>query len=274
MNPITCEIDPSNRCQNNCNFCMYADYRQNNAMLELGAYEDLLEDLKAMGTKSITFTGGGEPLTNPDFDRMVLLAKDADFKIGLITNGILLDTIATADLFEFVRVSLDAATSETYRKIKGNGYFERVLDNIETFQTGISFVVCPDNEHEVDLAKQMYDFGKSKYIQFKPVYGTTLEREIEGAINTDRFPVQNSLPCHIAGLVGIVGADGSVWYCCQKRGNKHYLLGNIHEESFADIWADRVHVEPVTTQCKTCRYQNYIEEIYNPKPYVRNRWFM
>jgi len=276
ISPITCEVDPSNRCQNSCSFCMYSDYRKNNKIIDHVEFERLCTDLLSIGTRSITFTGGGEPLTHPDFDTLVNIASFLGFKLGLITNGINLHKITTHDSFEFIRVSLDAATSKTYRTIKGNGYFPQVLDNIKKYNPGVSYVICDDNKSEIEEAQELVTKLGAKYIQFKPAYGSDYQPSHNGfsTINQHRYPVSSRLPCKIAGRVGVVGSDGSVWYCCQKRGDPKYLLGNIYNNWFSDIWKDRDSIVPDISSCITCRYQNYIEEIYNPRPFIRNRWFM
>ena len=91
--PITCEIDPSNFCQNRCSWCINSDYIQNNRInLDFGLYEMLLDELKKHGVKSITFTGGGEPTMNHEFGKMIRQAANYGFELGLITNGISIDS--------------------------------------------------------------------------------------------------------------------------------------------------------------------------------------
>ncbi len=279
--PITCEIDLSNNCQNSCRFCMFKGYRSLSPVaLEWPAYSKLLADLHSIGVKSITFTGGGEPTMHPEFTAMVQLADGMGFDIGLITNGII-SIEECAALFTFVRVSLDAATPKTYALLKDNNAFDEVISNITKIradtEVGLSYVICKDNEHEIELAQELADELDISYIQFKPVYGDRLNRQSwhRKTIMTERYAISSTLPCHIAGLVGVVGADGSVWFCCQKRGE--ISLGNIYNSSFSNIWETRGDIVrlPDIHKCKACRYQNYIEELYNGRTKtVRHRWFL
>ena len=118
--PVTCEIDPSNVCNLNCSFCMYAKYlKRNREVLPWEVYRNLITELKILGVKSITMTGGGEPLMNPRFNNMVSKAYSLGFKIGLITNGTFLHEVKNLDQFEFIRISLDAYDENSYYKIKG-----------------------------------------------------------------------------------------------------------------------------------------------------------
>jgi len=262
---------------------MYKDYRSFNSVdMSLDMYLELIGDLKDIGVKSITFTGGGEPLMNPNFNEMAEEAYKLGFELGLITNGISLNDLSNFDVFKFIRISLDAATRETYRALKGNDDFDRVVENIRCMplcydvDVGISFVVCELNSHEVDKIQILAEELPVEYLQLKPIYGTNLPKidAFNSTIITDRHKISNHLPCYIAGLVGVATADGKVWYCCQKRGVEDFCLGNLDQHSFAEIWQDRWAFHEKTRSCKTCRYQNYVEELYNPTKVVRHRWFL
>jgi len=70
---------------------------------------------------------------------MIRYCKDnTSAKISLSTNGVLLDNkdlsekMISAGIDEII-FSLDAATADTYRKIKGYDNFDKVIKNIESF---------------------------------------------------------------------------------------------------------------------------------------------
>lgn len=270
--PVTCEIDPSNLCQCNCVFCLYAKYRKDNKVfLDWGIYRKLLKDLLKIGTKSITFTGGGEPLTHPKFSLMAELAWMAGFEIGLITNGIDLQKIEHPEDFKFVRISLDAPDSKTYLKVKGVKGFHKVLWNIKQAvcsgaTVGLSYVVYAGNKDGIVEAQKLAEELGVAYIQFKPAWingGFYKDYQVPGqnkTIKTDRFMATSYLPCHVAGLVGEVGATGDVFYCCQHRGHDEYNLGSLHKKSFSDIWKTRKSIIPDIKKCPTCRYMSYSRE--------------
>lgn len=266
--PITCEIDPSNRCQNKCSFCIFSKHlKNNNDFLSSDVYFDLITKLRDIGTKSVTFTGGGEPLTHPNIVDMILLAVNRGLEVGLITNGISLHKIEhVIPKLKFIRVSLNAATAKTYYKITGSNFFNKVVTNINSIVgktcVGLSFVICNENQNETEAMKQLGKKLKVDYVQLKPnVNGGTVKGldTIEDNITviTNRYTALDKLPCTIAGLIGIVGADGEVWYCCQKRGQQKYSLGNLHNNDFETLWRDRNNIQPDIKTCKVCRYSNY-----------------
>ena len=268
--PVTCEIDPSNACPLNCGFCMFKKYLdQSNVHMSMENYLRLIYDLHRIGTKSITFTGGGEPLMNPNFNKFVDIAEDLGFEMGLVTNGVLLEKLNRPNRFKFIRVSLDASDSTTYINVKGADYFDKVIENVKNTlkqnpTVGLSYVVCPENEKGIVEAQNLANQLGVAYIQIKPayldgkIYKFKKPGDTEETIETKRYKLRSKLPCLLAHLVGIVTADGGVYYCCQHRGIPNFYLGSIAQEQFSTIWQRRLnHNNFSLSQCPMCRYANY-----------------
>lgn len=276
INPVSCEIDLSNRCMLDCSFCMYKKYRRENPVdLDVSRCKQLFVELKKLGVKSLTFTGGGEPLMHPSFNSVVTMALSLGFEIGLITNGIKLMEVLEPERFKFIRVSVDAATSGTYLRVKGKDKFWIVMESLrrlvdQKVHIGVSYVVCEENQHEVEKAEALFTSLGVDYIQFKPAlvkggmckFSTSLKL-LGRTIVTERYKAENDLPCKIAGLVGIVGADANVYFCCQHRGNEKFKLGSLKNFSFEELWKRRLSVKPDVTKCSQCRYMNYAKAYLN-----------
>ena len=223
-----------------------------------------------MGTKSITFTGGGEPLMNPNYNLMAKIAKNLGFQIGLVTNGVLLDKVENLEDYLFIRVSLDAHNAEDYKKVKGKDEFDKVLENIrkgldKNRIIGISYVVGPYNNKDLQKAEELANDLKVAYMQIKPSY-INERKEIftdfeypdgRPMIGTERYLPEDNVPCTIAALVSIIGANGDVYYCCQGRGVDRLTLGNLKEKSIKQMWTERLELKPNVSLCPMCRYMNY-----------------
>ena len=187
--PISCEIDLSNLCNHDCIWCMYQEFRnEKSEMIPSKTLFDLIQDLAKGGVKSVTFTGGGEPLTNSAIVKALYKVKESGMEVGLTTNGSLMTEQVCQAIIEtclFVRVSLDAATLATHNRLhrpknidKGN--FKIIIKNIQDLLSlrkrkdfltvGMSFLVHPLNYHEIyKVAKLAKDVGVD-YIQIRPVY--------------------------------------------------------------------------------------------------------
>ncbi len=268
--PISCEIDPSNSCNLKCDFCMFGKWRENHhEHLDFNLYVEAVGALHKMGTSSITFTGGGEPLMNPNYNMMAKIAKSLGFQIGLVTNGVLLNTVENIEDYSFIRVSLDSHNREDYKKVKGADQFDRVLENISQAlkinkTIGISYVVGPYNNKDLHKAEILSDELGAAYIQIKPSYVNNNEEIFSdfeypdgNNIATKRYLPEDNIPCDIAALVGIIGANGDVYYCCQGRGVERLTLSNLKEKSFEQIWRERLELKPNVSLCPMCRYMNY-----------------
>jgi len=267
--PVTAEIDPSNKCMLDCEFCMFQDHiKSHRNILPWNVYQDVLGELRELGTKSITFTGGGEPLTNPRFNQMVGAAFMLGFEVGLVTNGILLNKVENLESFKFIRVSLDAHNRDDYVNLKGIDYFDTVLENVTKALKwnkiiGLSYVVNDKNNRDLHKAEELANSLGVAYLQIKPAYiNSKIFTDFEypdgrPTINTERHMPDDNTPCNIASLIALIGADSNVYYCCQHRGKDKFNLGSLKEHSFTDLWKKRLRLKPDVTLCPPCRYMNY-----------------
>lgn len=75
---------------------------------------------------------GGEPLVSPYFDELVNYLHDRNYKIAIVTNGVLIDkhTETIKKCIDKIYLSLDG-TQAIHDSIRGNGVFEKVIENIK-----------------------------------------------------------------------------------------------------------------------------------------------
>lgn len=195
--PISVEIDVSNVCPHDCPFCSFGTstsqgYRQQNwVTFPTPRMLTLLEEMAECGVKSVTFTGGGEPLVHRQAAAIFEKASQ-HVEWGLVTNGLLLKgpvADVVAKHAKFVRVSLDAGTPETHAFTHGLpvGQFQyhQILDHIralrekadgseraERLVIGASFCVMDQNWRELyQAAKNVKDHG-GDYLEVRPTYPT------------------------------------------------------------------------------------------------------
>lgn len=135
--PVTVEIDPTNGCNLACSFCTNSVYRQEaKASLPSELLAETIDSLADIGTKAVTFTGGGEPTLRDDLPQHIFHASKRGMKVGLVTNGVrlqnpppgMLETIVNHTTW--VRVSLDACDAEEFLSRKGQDKFDAVIQGI------------------------------------------------------------------------------------------------------------------------------------------------
>src|ERR1700758_3328427 len=85
--PVLAHIIPTRRCNLSCTYCN--EYDDSSKPVSLEIMFERLHQLAALGTTIVTFSGG-EPLLNPDLDRLISHVRSHGMIAGLITNGYLL----------------------------------------------------------------------------------------------------------------------------------------------------------------------------------------
>lgn len=188
--PVSVEFDLSNTCPHDCPFCSFGTsqsqgYRQQNwVQFPTDRALTLLDELAACGVKSVTFTGGGEPLIHKAAAAILERAHANGLEFGVVTNGFALKGSAQdviARHAKFVRVSLDAGTAETHRFTHGTAtdQFHAIIANLAatrakspTLTIGASFCVMDQNWKEIYAAAKLVKDAGGNYLEVRPVYPT------------------------------------------------------------------------------------------------------
>jgi MoaA/NifB/PqqE/SkfB family radical SAM enzyme len=274
--PVTFEIDPTNRCNHSCVWCIDGRFnRRHPDSLAMPVLERFLGDIARAGVKSVVVKGGGEPLCYPEVDRLLEGARGEGLEVGLITNGELLLEHAEAIVrtCSWVRVSINGACAETHEAIhrpERPGAFERTVAGMEALSPrvflGVVFVTARVNAHEVYEAARLAKRVGARYISLKLVC-TSAAPGVEDAswigaagslyhlayreLHEAKFMVFGSagpkgdlvnlkpIPydrCEGPQLVGILCADGRLYPCCSTRMSKDHCFGSVAESSFLDVW--------------------------------------
>ncbi|MFT3770369.1 MAG: radical SAM protein [Minicystis sp.] len=118
--PLVVSMVVTNRCNFSCGYCDRWDGR--GPELSTGDITAMLDEMGAMGTRRIIFTGG-EPLLRKDMPALVARAKALGMKVNLNSNGTpvprLMDQIRGIDT---LTISLDGDEA-THDRIRGKGAF-------------------------------------------------------------------------------------------------------------------------------------------------------
>lgn len=190
--PVSVEIDVNNRCSHGCGFCSFGTkesggYRQQNWVeFPTARLLPLLDELRAAGVKSLTFTGGGEPLEHSQIGAILEHATACGFEWGVVTNGNGLRGRAQRAIAlhaTFCRISLDAGTSDTHQHTHrvAKPQFHQILDHLRHTRAlagdrdltlGASFCVMRANWKEIYQAAQAVKEHGGHYLEVRPTYPT------------------------------------------------------------------------------------------------------
>ncbi|MGD9182722.1 MAG: radical SAM/SPASM domain-containing protein [Desulfobacterales bacterium] len=118
--------------------------------------------------QSLDFTGGGEPLLQPRLAEWIADAAKAGCETGFLSNGLLLKEEKLKEILDagidWICISMDGATAETYNKIRVGSDFDQVCDNVANIarlragnipKTMINFVLMDINAHQMEEMVQL-----------------------------------------------------------------------------------------------------------------------
>lgn len=202
--PMVVELDPTSMCNLACPDCISGSLL-NQDEIPSERLLALTNEMIESGVKAVILIGGGEPMMHPAIEEVIGRLGDAGIKIGITTNGLYLKKYldVTSAHASWVRVSMDAGTTETFNRIRpsrtGKSLFSSAIKNMEAFarvkrgKLGYSFMVFNEgsygfkgipirtgalddvkhittNVHEIyQAAKLARDIG-CDYFEVKPMY--------------------------------------------------------------------------------------------------------
>lgn len=140
LRPLVVEMDITNQCNLRCVFCYFSDekmYRQKRQDLSLEDFSRIAEQLFPFCGK-VGLSVGTEPLLHHEFKEMLaMLPKYGIPHTFITTNGLLLREEIVSEMirtnFSRVNISMDAATKQTYERIRVGSNFDKLISNIRAF---------------------------------------------------------------------------------------------------------------------------------------------
>jgi len=274
--PIHVQLNPTNRCNLNCPFCS-CSARDKAIEMPFEKIMDVMQKFKELGCKSVTITGGGEPLMHENINAIIWTLWMLNIEIGLVTNGVLLNKLATKSLnmLHWCRVSLgdhrkfeeiEDPLEKAVKRGKTDWAFSYVVGeepNIPLIQKMVEFA----NEHDfthVRLVNDIFIADKLKD-QMKAIKIVLKKLGVDDSkvIYQDRGTwTKGTEKCWISLLKPVVGADGKLYPCCGsqymfKNPKRDYEgeMGSVEE--IEEIWANQKHFDG--GQCDKCYYSHYNE---------------
>lgn len=192
--PIYVRIKPTNVCPHNCFYCVYnwkfsgihPDSNQHD-IIPREKMMEILDDLKEMDVKAVTYSGGGEPLSYPWISEVLKKTLEYNIDLSIITNAQLLNGEVAEMLGQanWVRISLDYPNAEIFSKIRRcpKELFNQIRENIKNFKKikdprcslGVNCVI---NEYNYDKILAITQFCKELGIdnlRFAPLWKNNFE---------------------------------------------------------------------------------------------------
>ncbi|MBU1196082.1 MAG: radical SAM protein [Proteobacteria bacterium] len=261
--PIHLDIELSYKCNLKCIMCPYGDptyvhpaYKGQS--LDTSRIKEIIKEGVPLGLSALRYNGLSEPLLEKSLVELIRYAKENGIlDIFLTTNGMLLNKKMAIDLIEsgltHIMVSIDAATAETYNKIRVGGNYERVVKNVNRFLEirenlgsqlpvfRLTYTKMQPNIGEVNAFVDMWK-DKVDHIAIAGYLNNIQNKEQNDnlACTPLRPSAQTEFHCWQPWSRCTIFSNGDVFPCCMNYG-RSTPVGNIFKEDLTSIWqSDRV----------------------------------
>jgi radical SAM protein with 4Fe4S-binding SPASM domain len=261
--PLYGQIELTAYCQLKCPFCrtggaLRHDYPEvTRGLMSRETFMRIMDEVPSLF--HILFYNWGEPLLHKDLPWFLSAAKELG-KVCEISSNMqyLPDAMAEGIVrsqLDYIRVSCDGMTQETYEHYRKGGSLEKLLENtrrliawkrkLDSQYPKIIFqmVVNRTNEHEADAYAQFAAAHGADLVHLMGTSPVTPEgyRQMNAfEANDPRFkrfgygePLQS---CAKPWSEISVDWNGDIHLCCNPSGIQEYRLGNLNEQAFEEIW--------------------------------------
>lgn len=264
----------THRCNLRCRHCYQEDFTQitpaDQLYQILDKYSDFVSQNGFAGQVNLT---GGEPLLHPEFFALAREIKGRGFRLGIMTNGTLIDEETAVKIKAlkpvFVQVSLDG-TGRTHDSIRGKGAFRQALAGIRQLKKQhirvlVSFTAQKSNWRHLGPLAGICALLRVDKLWWDRVVTDNPADQAELALSTEEFQKLLRLTAGLQKLyrnreggsmvtsqraLQFLGCAGDTGYICSAgrtlavvlaNGDVMpcrrlpFVIGNIRESSFSEI---------------------------------------
>jgi len=282
--PKEIQLEPTIKCNLDCIMCDTVARSRKAEDTSLASFKTTIDQFKSL--KKIHLHGIGESLLNADFPEMIKYLKSLGVYVCFNDNFTIFDK-ATSELLvnlqvDEIRISLDAAKTQTYKKIRGRDLLPKVIENISTLievkkqrsslkpRLKIVIVGQKDNLEEladiVALAKKiglneivvqnMQSWSKpgnnpqenlSLLSMNKQIVKQYFKKAVEQAklsgIKLILPPLEDTeLTCTWPWTSCFITTDGFITPCCNCPDPRLFNFGNLLDQKFEAIWHSKKYI--------------------------------
>ncbi len=244
-------IDNTNACNLRCSMCDHPNvknYRKVQVM-DIGLYKKIIDEIAAENPSArvwgIFF---GDPFMCRDIAQRIKYGKDMGLTdMVLNTNGVLMSpekgrAVIEAGL-DALYVGIDAATAETYAKIRVGGDYDKAVKNVLAYRDAlreigkphqklfVQFVVSDINEDQVEPFKEFWS-GQGINVKIRPK--VSWAGLVDAPNLADNSQVERK-PCYWLMQTINICADGLVALCSVDI-HCRVPCGDVSTTSIKEVW--------------------------------------
>ncbi len=284
--PLTIGFEVTTKCNSRCIMCVRREAHSiEDKNIDFSIIDKVAGEALLFQKRSLIFnlSGVGEPLLYEQLPETIdhLKQKVPHSRIFIITNGIALNSGLSGRLIQggldFICVSLNTGSKETYKWLCGVDRYDQVLDNILAFLTlrnrlnrtspnlAITLKITDVTRNEITPALKWWKDRLSITDNIVTQEIFSLRDTLTAEMLDSQCRKPERYPCRQLWKDIRLDIDGNIYPCCGKalhpdyRAKSELCLGNIHKTSLYKAYAGkrireirRLHLKDRIEKLPTC----------------------
>lgn len=269
------DIETYNVCNYSCSICPYPDMTREKVVMGMGLFRKIIDDAVTNKIREVCLNFYNEPLLDPLLFERIKYAKSKELTVTFNCNGSLLTQEKITAILDSglnsISFSLDAATKETYERIRINGDFEKVKHNIIELIKTRNLRNMKQPSVTVALVAQKENY--KEILEFKSFWGELCDKVIIGSVDARSkeglLPAELTFkksryfyPCRSILQHMFVMSNGKIALCCFDYDGS-FMLGDLNEQTMDEVWNSNkvkkireLHLCGQGDKIKLCREMN------------------
>lgn len=287
--PTRINIEPTNKCNLRCSMCPRQDQTRPEGEIDMVVFSKLADEISRHAPAEVRLHKDGEPLMAPHiFDFIEHIKSVAPSTLlNMDTNALLLDEEMSGRLLDskldVLLFSVNAATADTYRKVRGSTKFDQVVANIERFlemrkergyvwpTVKVQLIIMADTRNEIGLFKEQWGEHEVDVLLIPAINWGGHRPEVQSLMEMP----SRRYPCTFLFNSFSINWDGKVSFCNVDFDHLG-IIGDVREQTIEEIWKSRefesyrmLHKQGRWNEielCRDCNYWAYTRNIWYPRP--------
>jgi len=256
-------VDVTEVCNLACIHCPHPAFKRSEQYagrhLDVDLHRKMVDEVCEHGhelTQYIRYTSNGEPLVHPEIYEMLDYAvRRSGVFVTLTTNGTILNERRVEKLLasglHLVDVSIDAATPETYARVRVNGKLDvtqrNVLRLLELRRAAraatrivVSFVEQPANAHETEAFERFWNAQGVDYVVVRRLHSAAGGVPMIADTMRGEQAEERRRPCLYPWERILLNPRGELAFCPQDWVHGS-VLADYRETTIREVWRSEVY---------------------------------
>lgn len=275
--PLSIELHFTHKCNLKCLHCFQESSPLSNkySILEPIEWINIINQLENAKVQNVTISGG-EPLYYPYFTSLFSEIVNKRINYTILTNALLVNRTNALYLSKpnvSLSISLDGYCADIHEKIRGQGTFYKVIENIKLLvslgaKVALSYTLNQYNYQTIDnymqlavslgvrsvvmaftdsigrarnnefliLSKEQRNKALLEYERLRLIYKDILEVNFADLSFLQDESENSFVYCSAATSRAAIDSFGIMYPCVMAFGNSQFIWGDLKKEKLEDIW--------------------------------------